>query len=245
MALSGYLQIGLYLAALLAAVKPLGWYMARVYEGRLSFLHPVERLIYRLCGVHAEDEMSWQAYALALLVFNGLGLIAVYLLQRLQGMLPLNPQQFGAVPPALAFNTAASFASNTNWQSYSGETTMSYLTQMLALTVQNFCSAATGMAALAALIRGFARRTAQTVGSFWVDVVRSTLYILLPLALLMAVLLVSQGVVQTFAPYRTVPMLQPTGDRTGTDRDTAGHRRRPGSLSGGHQATGHQWRRFL
>ena len=215
MALNAYLQIGLYLAALLAAVKPLGWYMARVYEGRLSFLHPVERLIYRLCGVHVDDEMSWQAYALALLVFNGLGLIAVYLLQRLQGMLPLNPQQFGAVPPALAFNTAASFASNTNWQSYSGEATLSYLTQMLALTVQNFCSAATGMAALAALIRGLARRSAQTVGSFWVDVVRSTLYILLPLALLMAVLLVSQGVVQTFAPYRTVPMLQPTTDAQG------------------------------
>ncbi len=215
MALNAYLQIGLYLVALVAAAKPLGLYMARVYEGRLSFLRPVERLIYRLCGAQAEGEMSWQAYALALLAVNGLGLIAVYLLQRLQGVLPLNPQQLGAVPPALAFNTAASFATNTNWQSYGGETTLSYLTQMLALTVQNFCSAATGMAALAALIRGFARRSAQTVGNFWVDMVRGTLYILLPLALLMAILLVSQGVVQTFAPYRTVTMLQPTADAQG------------------------------
>jgi K+-transporting ATPase ATPase A chain len=215
MVLSGYLQIGLHLAVLIAAVKPLGLYMAQVYRGRVSFLEPAERLIYRLCGVRAEDEMSWQIYTLAMLMFNGLGLLVVYLLQRLQGALPLNPQGFGAVSPDLAFNTAASYASNTNWQNYGGETTLSYLTQMVAMTVQNFVSAATGMAVLVAFIRGFARRSVYTVGNFWVDTVRGILYILLPLALLLAILLVSQGVVQTFALYPTVAMLQPTADAQG------------------------------
>jgi K+-transporting ATPase ATPase A chain len=210
-----HLQIGLYLAVLIAAVKPFGLYMARVYEGRLSFLGPVERLIYRLCGVRAGDEMPWQVYALALLTFNGLGLLVVYLLQRFQDLLPLNPQGFGAVPSDLAFNTAVSFATNTNWQNYGGETTLSYLAQMLGLTVQNFVSAATGMAVLAALMRGFARRQARTVGNFWVDLVRGTLYILLPLSLLLAILLVSQGVVQTLAPYQEVVLLQPTVDAQG------------------------------
>jgi K+-transporting ATPase ATPase A chain len=210
-----HLQIGLYLAVLIAAVKPFGLYMARVYEGRLSFLGPVERLIYRLCGVRAGDEMPWQVYALALLTFNGLGLLVIYLLQRFQDLLPLNPQGFGAVPSDLAFNTAVSFATNTNWQNYGGETTLSYLAQMLGLTVQNFVSAATGMAVLAALMRGFARRQARTVGNFWVDLVRGTLYILLPLSLLLAILLVSQGVVQTLAPYQEVVLLQPTVDAQG------------------------------
>lgn len=212
MMLNGYVQIGLFFAVLLAMVKPLGWYMARVYEGESvgleKILGPIERLIYRLGGVYPEEEMTWKVYALAMLLFNAFGMLAVYALQRLQGWLPLNPQNFGAVPADLAFNTAASFATNTNWQAYGGETTLSYLTQMLGLTVQNFVSAATGMAILVALIRGFRGRLATTLGNFWVDLTRSTLYILLPLSLLLSLLLVSQGVVQNFNPYQRVPLLQ-------------------------------------
>ena len=204
MTASGGLQLLLYLAVLLVLARPLGAYMARVYEGRRvapdRVLGGLERLIYRAAGVWPNAEMGWPTYALAMLSFNLLGLLAVYLLQRVQGMLPLNPQGLGAVSPDSAFNTAVSFASNTNWQGYGGETTMSYLTQMLALTVQNFVSAASGMATLAALIRGFARRSVETVGNFWVDLTRGTLYILLPLALGLALVLVSQGVVQTFDP---------------------------------------------
>jgi K+-transporting ATPase ATPase A chain len=220
MTLNGFLQLALFLAVLLALVKPLGLYMARVYEGQPVLtdrvLGPVERLIYRLAGVRPDDEMDWKSYAFAVLVFNGLGLLALYALQRLQGSLPLNPEGLPTVSPDSAFNTAVSFTTNTNWQGYGGETTMSYFTQMLGLTVQNFVSAATGMAVLVALIRGFAQRTAQTVGNFWVDLVRSTLYILLPLAAIVALILVSQGVVQTFRPYQAVRLLQPTADADGT-----------------------------
>jgi K+-transporting ATPase ATPase A chain len=208
---NGYLQLALYIVVLIALAKPLGTYMANVYEGRSVVTRlgaPLERLIYRLCGVDAEKEMRWTQYALAMLLFNLLGLLAVYAFQRLQAELPLNPQAFGAVSPDSSFNTAVSFASNTNWQGYGGESTMSYLTQMLALTVQNFVSAATGMAVLIALIRGLVRHTAQTIGNFWVDLTRSTLYILLPLSLVLAVVLVSQGVVQTLSPYRTVPLVE-------------------------------------
>jgi K+-transporting ATPase ATPase A chain len=216
MTYSGIFQIALYLAVLTLLVRPLGVFMARVYEGKRTFLDailgPVERLIYRLAGVDPAQEMGWKSYAVAMLLFNLAGFLVVYGLQRLQGFLPLNPQVFGAVSPDSSFNTAVSFASNTNWQGYGGETTMSYLTQMLALTVQNFVSAATGMAVLAAFIRALARQTAQTVGNFWVDLTRSTLYILLPLAIVLAVVLVSQGVVQTFSPYKTVALLQPTAD---------------------------------
>ncbi len=212
MTFNGYVQIGLFFAVLLAMVKPLGWYMARVYEGEPIGLEkvfgPIERLIYRLGGVYPEEEMTWKAYALAMLLFNAFGMLAVYALQRLQGWLPLNPQNFGAVPADLAFNTAASFATNTNWQAYSGETTLSYLTQMLGLTVQNFVSAATGMVILVALIRGFRGRMTTTLGNFWVDLTRSTLYILLPLSLLLSLLLISQGVVQNFNPSQRVPLLQ-------------------------------------
>ena len=217
MTLNGYLQLLLYMVVLLALAKPLGWYMARVYEGQPIGLDrvfgPLERLIYRLCGVRAERaeaEMDWKTYAFAMLLFNLLGLLAVYVLQRLQGLLPFNPQGLGAVTPDSSFNTAVSFATNTNWQGYGGETTMSYLTQMLGLTVQNFVSAASGMATLVALIRGLARRSAQTIGNFWVDMTRSTLYILLPLALVLALIQVSQGVVQNFSAYKTVPLLQAT-----------------------------------
>ena len=164
MTINGLVQIGLYFVVLLALVKPLGWYMARVYEGQPCGLDrvvgPLERLIYRLCGVRETEEMDWKTYGIAMLLFNAMGLVALYALQRLQGFLPLNPAGLGAVTTDLAFNTAASFATNTNWQAYGGETTLSYLTQMLGLTVQNFVSAATGMAILVALIRGLARRSA-------------------------------------------------------------------------------------
>jgi K+-transporting ATPase ATPase A chain len=203
-------QIVLYFGVLLLLAKPLGVYMARVYEGQPSgldrVLGPVERLFYRLCGITSDEEMDWKKYALSVLVFSAAGMFFLYLLQRMQGMLPLNPQKFAAVPPALSFNTAVSFTTNTNWQNYGGETTMSYLTQMAGLTVQNFASAAAGMAVLVALIRGFKRQSAQTIGNFWFDLTRSMLYILLPLALVYSLLLVSQGVVQTLSEYRTVSL---------------------------------------
>ena len=220
----GSLQLLFYLVVLIALAKPLGAFMARVYEGRPCGLDAVlgwlERLIYRLAGVRPHDEMSWKGYAVAMLVFNLAGMLLVYVLQRLQAGLPLNPQGFGAVSADSSFNTAASFATNTNWQGYGGESTMSYLTQMLGLTVQNFVSAATGMAVLVALIRGFARRSAQTIGNFWVDLTRTTLYILLPLAVIFALLLASQGVVQTFSPYAKASVVQPTQyDEPITDKD--------------------------
>ena len=209
-------QIVFYLVVLLALAKPLGSFMARVYQGERTFLDPVlqpiERLIYRAAGVKADEEMTWKTYAVAMIVFNVLGLLVVYALQRLQGFLPLNPQGLGAVSPDSSWNTATSFATNTNWQGYGGEVTMSYLSQMLGLAVQNFVSAATGMAVLIAMIRGIARHSAKTIGNFWVDLTRTTLYILLPLAAVVALLLVSQGVVQTFGPYKTVSLLQPTTD---------------------------------
>jgi potassium-transporting ATPase potassium-binding subunit len=214
MTANGAIQLGLYLVVLLALAKPLGAYMARVYEHRPIGLDRVfgwlERFIYRLIGVRPDAEMGWKTYATAMLTFNFVGLLAVYLLQRIQGLLPVNPQGFGAVSADSAFNTAVNFAINTNWQGYGGETTMSYLTQMLGLTVQNFVSAAAGMATLVALVRGFARRSAQTIGNFWVDLVRTTLYILLPLSVVLALALISQGVVQTFAPYPRVTVVQPT-----------------------------------
>jgi potassium-transporting ATPase potassium-binding subunit len=219
MTLNGWLQLILYFVVLIALAKPLGAFMARVYDGEKTRLDrvigPIERLIYRLSGVNPQAEMNWKTYALAMLLFNLFGLIAVYLLQRLQGALPLNPQGLGAVSPDSSFNTAVSFATNTNWQGYGGEVTMSYLTQMLALTVQNFVSAATGMAIVVALIRGLRARSAQTIGNFWVDLTRTTLYILLPLSIVLAVILVTQGVVQNFNSYQTVPLLQATVDGNG------------------------------
>jgi K+-transporting ATPase ATPase A chain len=214
----GLLQLAIYLSALLALAWPLGYFMARVYDNRphaLSWLSSVERLLYRIAGVEPASEMSWRAYAVAMLAFNVLGLLAVYALQRAQHLLPLNPDSLPAVAPDSALNTAVSFASNTNWQGYGGETTMSYLTQMLGLTVQNFLSAATGMAILVALVRGFTRKQTPTVGNFWVDLSRSTLYILLPLSPILAVCLVSQGVVQTFAPAATAQLFEPTNDSEG------------------------------
>ncbi len=212
-------QLVVYLVVLLALVKPVGAYMTRVYQGEHTVLDrvigPVERLVYRMAGVNPADEMDWRVYAIALMVFNVVGLLLVYALQRLQGFLPLNPAGLGAVSPDSSWNTAVSFATNTNWQGYGGETTMSYLTQMLALAVQNFVSAATGMAVLVALIRGLARHTTKGIGNFWVDATRNTLYILLPLSIIVAALLVSQGVVQSFGSYQTVSLVQPTTDAAG------------------------------
>jgi len=209
---NGYLQLILYVVVLLALAKPLGTYMARIYEGEPAFLNrigaPFERLIYRLCAVDPAKEMRWTQYAVASLAFSLVGALVVYGLQRLQANLPLNPQNFGAVSPDSSFNTTVSFVTNTNWQGYGGESTMSYLTQMAALTVQNFVSAALGMAVVIALIRGFARQSAQTIGNFWVDLTRGTLYILMPLAFILALALVSQGVVQTFSAYPTVPLVE-------------------------------------
>ncbi len=207
-----FLQIAIYLITLLVLAKPLGIYMARVYQdqsvGLNRCLAGFEKLLYRLSGIEANQEMRWSQYALAMLSFNLVGLLAVYGLQRFQDLLPLNPQALSAISPDSALNTAISFVTNTNWQAYSGETTMSYLTQMLGLTVQNFVSAASGMAVLVALIRSFVRRNSIGIGNFWVDMTRSILYILLPLSLLLAVVLVGQGVVQSLKPYQTVSLQQ-------------------------------------
>ena len=210
-----WMEVAVFLATLIALVKPLGWFMARVYQGQPCcgfdrVLGPIERVIYRLCGVSEKEEMTWKHYAGAALVFNLFGLLAVYALQRFQASLPLNPQELGNVDPHLAFNTAVSFATNTNWQSYGGESTLSYLTQMLGLAVQNFVSAATGMAVLVALIRGFTRRTSDTIGNLWVDLTRTTLYILLPMSFVGALFLVSQGVVQSFSPAVETHLVQET-----------------------------------
>jgi len=223
MTANGYLQLVFYVVVLIGLAKPLGAYMARVYEGQPALLNtlgaPIERVLYRVCGIDPTREMRWTEYAVAAMAFNILGLLVVYALQRFQHGIPLlNPQDLAAVSPDSAFNTAVSFATNTNWQGYGGETTLSYLTQMLGLTVQNFVSAATGMAVLVALIRGFRRASASTIGNFWTDLVRTTLYILLPLSLVLAVVLVSQGVVQTFSPYQTVELVQPVNyDNPKTD----------------------------
>jgi K+-transporting ATPase ATPase A chain len=221
---NGYVQLALYVIVLLLLAKPLGGYMARVYQGRPTLFDRtfgwLERLIYRAGGVRPDEEMGWKRYTIAMLLFNFAGIVVVYALQRLQGALPLNPQSLGAVSPDSSFNTAVSFGTNTNWQGYGGETTMSYLTQMLALTVQNFVSAAAGMATLAAFVRGLARRSAETIGNFWVDLTRTTLYILLPLSFVFALVLVSQGVVQTFGPYAKATVVQPTQyEEPETDKD--------------------------
>jgi len=214
MTANAWIQILIYFGLLLAIVKPLGWYMARVYQSQPCGLDRafgwLERILYRLCGVDPQQEMTWRTYAVAVLAFNAVGLLAVYLLQRFQGWLPLNPQGFAGVGPDSSFNTAVSFATNTNWQGYGGETTMSYLTQMLGLGVQNFVSAASGMAVLVALIRGLTRRSVQTIGNFWFDLVRSTIYILVPLSVVLALILISQGVIQNYNEYRTATLVQTT-----------------------------------
>ncbi len=212
MTINALLQIALFAALVTLSVKPLGGYMAALFQGEGTFLAPVfgpvERLIYRLCGIREDEEQHWTGYALAMLAFSIAGFLLLYGLLRLQAYLPFNPQGLPNVAPDLAFNTAVSFVTNTNWQSYSGESTLSYFTQMVGLTTHNFVSAATGIALAIALIRGFARRSAKTVGSFWVDLTRTTLYLLLPLAIVMALVLLWQGVPQNFASYTLATTLE-------------------------------------
>jgi len=207
-----YSQIVLYVVCLIAAIPLLGRFMARVFEGQKNFLSPIispiEHFVYQFSDVDSKEEMSWLRYTCAMLVFNVFGFLAVFLLQVFQKSLPLNPQSLGNVNPVLAFNTAVSFTTNTNWQAYSGESTLSYLVQMLGLTVQNFLSAATGMAIVVALTRGLIRKSANTIGNFWVDITRTTLYVLLPLSLIWSLLLVGQGVVQNFTPYLKATTLE-------------------------------------
>ena len=204
--------IFLFLIVTTLLAYPLGEYMALVFTDQKTFLTPVlspiEKLFYKICGIDEKKEMSWKTYALCLLLFSLVGIIGLFLIQILQGHLPFNPEKFKGVKWDLSFNTAVSFVTNTNWQNYAGETTMSYLTQMLGLTVQNFVSAAAGIAVLIAMIRGFIRKTSETIGNFWVDLTRSVLYILLPLSLILAFILASQGVVQTLAPYVKAHTLQ-------------------------------------
>ncbi|MFL1876001.1 potassium-transporting ATPase subunit KdpA [Hansschlegelia beijingensis] len=212
MTLNGWGQIALYCVIVLLLVRPLGGFLTRLYSGERTFLHPalapVERGFYRLAGVRPEQDQGWLAYALAMLAFNLVGFLAVYAALRLQGALPLNPQGFAGLAPDLALNTAVSFVTNTNWQSYGGEATMSYGSQMWALTVQNFLSAATGMAVAVAFVRGFARRSAQGVGNFWTDLTRSTLYVLLPACVVLALVYVALGVPQTLSSYVTAKTLE-------------------------------------
>jgi len=214
MTLNGWIQIIIYFLIVLAVVKPLGVYIHRVFEGDRQPLRrvmgPIEKFILRLCGVEPKKEQNWVAYTISLLVFTAIGVVVTYAIQRFQHLLPLNPQGFGPVEPVLAFNTAVSFATNTNWQAYPGETTMSYLTQMAGLAWHNFVSAAAGVAVALAVARGLTRRTVggKTVGNFWVDLVRCTLYVLLPLCIVFTLVLVSQGVIQNFSAYQEVTTLE-------------------------------------
>ncbi len=209
---NGLLQYVLYFGVILLLTKPLGLYMAKVYTSEKTFVEKglgwLERLLYRIAGVDPTLEMNWRQYAVAVIMFSVGGFVLLYAILRLQGVLPMNPQNFPGVSPDLAFNTAIGFLTNTNWQSYSGESTMSYFSQMAGLAVQNFISAAVGMAILVALIRGFTSKKTNLIGNFWVDMIRTNLYILLPLSLILAVLLGSQGVVQTFSPNVPVPLIE-------------------------------------
>src|SRR5215472_16964245 len=214
MTINGWLQILVFLALVFVVTKPLGIFMTRVFSRERTFLDPVlrpiERALYRITGVDEKHEMRWTEYASSMLLFSGVSMLVLYLIQRVQGMLPLNPQHLaGVTPQHLAFNTAASFTTNTNWQAYSGETTMSYFTQMAGLAFHNFASAATGIVLAIAFIRGIARRQMQTLGNFWVDFVRCCLWVLLPFSVVGALLLVSQGVVQNLKPYDTVKLVEP------------------------------------
>ena len=205
MTANGWIQIAIFAAVVLLITRPLGGYMTKVFEGERTFLspllRPLERLIYGLSGIREDEDQHWTVYAVAMLLFSLAGFVTLYLLQRLQAVLPFNPQHLPAIGEHLAFNTSISFVTNTNWQSYAPETTMSYLVQMAGLTVHNFVSAATGIALAIALIRGFARRSAKGVGNFWVDLTRCTLYVLLPISIVVALFFVWQGVPQNLSPY--------------------------------------------
>lgn len=205
---NGWLQIGFFCLVLLAVTKPVGIYVQRVYEGRMRWLAPLERLIYHACGIDPDEDQHWTRYAASLLVFSAATMLVTYAVLRLQAILPLNPQHLSAVPDRQAFETAASFTTNTNWQSYSGEATMSYLSQMTQLAFHNFVSAAVGMAAAVALVRGLVRRSAGRLGNFWADLVRGTLYLFVPLSIVLALLMVQQGVIQNVRPYAVVTTVE-------------------------------------
>ena len=226
MTANGWLQIAIFLGVILLLTKPAGAFMARVFSGGKTFLdpalRPIERGLYRLTGVDEKREMRWTEYAIAMLLFSAVSLLVLYLIQRVQPWLPWNPQKLGAVAPDLAFNTAASFTANTNWQSYVPEITMSYFTQMAGLAYHNFISAATGIALAVALIRGVARRECETIGNFWVDLTRALLWVLLPACLIVSMIFVSQGVIQNLKPYSTAHLLNPqTIQMAGSDGKTA------------------------
>ena len=212
MTINGWLQIAIYCVLIFLFVKPFGAYMANVFDGRRTplslVLRPIERGIYAVCGVNEREEQHWTAYAISVLLFSIAGFIVLYALQRLQAVLPFNPAEMSAVEQSSSFNTAVSFVTNTNWQGYGGESTMSYLTQMAGLTTQNFVSAAAGIAIAIALVRGFARRSAQTIGNFWVDLTRCVLYVLLPLAIVVALVLIICGVPQTLSAYTEATTLE-------------------------------------
>ncbi len=212
MTVNGWIQIALYAVVIIALTKPVGFYLTRVFSGERTFLspilRPVERAIYAVCGVNEAEEQHWVTYAIAMAFFSAAGFVVLYAIQRLQGVLPFNPQGQSSVEQSLAFNTSVSFVTNTNWQSYVPETTMSYLTQMAGLTVHNFLSAATGIALAIALVRGFARRSAQSIGNFWIDVTRCTLYILLPASIVVGLFFVWQGMPQNLNPYTAVTTLE-------------------------------------
>ena len=267
---SGWIQLVVFSVLLLALTKPMGLYLIRVLDanGRTCLdpaLKPVERLIYRLSGLDPAREQDWLRYAISVLIFSLVSMLFTYVVLRLQGVLPLNPQGFAGVAPDLAFNTAASFTTNTNWQNYGGESTLSYLSQMVALASHNFFSAAAGIAIAAALVRGIARDKAATLGNFWTDLTRICLYLLLPLCLVYSLFLVSQGMIQNFTPYQTVKVLDPytatvpqkdaggqeIKDAQGQPGDAGRQGRNPDhppgarGLPGGHQDAGHQRRRLF
>ena len=257
MTANGWFQIGLYLLILLAITKPLGVYMARVFSGERTFFdpiaRPVERLLYRVTGVDEKSEMRWTEYAFSMLIFSVVSLVLLYAIERLQYWLPWNPQRIAGVAPALAFNTAVSFTTNTNWQVYSGETTMSYLTQMAGLAYHNFASAAAGIAMAIALIRGIARKEKNTIGNFWVDFTRAILWVLLPLCLIIGLFLVSQG---TDSEPEALYHGSADGRADGTGHwgrwknraandNRANDRARASGVTGSDQDAGHQWRRLF
>ncbi len=257
MTANGWFQIVFYLLVILLLTKPIGIFITRVFNREKTildaFLRPVEKLIYRLIGVDEQREMRWTEYAVAMLLFSGVSMALLYVIERTQRWLPFNPQKLVNVEAGLAFGTAASFTTNTNWQAYAGESTMSYLTQMAGLAYHNFISAAVGIVLAIVVIRGVARKETDKLGNFWVDTTRCLLWILAPVCLLGSLLLVSQGVVQNLKPYTTVDLVQPyiaPGDgprRKGhyAIGDTTGHRTRTGRFTGGNQGIRHQWRRIL
>ena len=242
MTANGWLQFALFFGVMLLLMRPLGLYMARVVEGQKTFLdpvlRPVERLLYRSCGIEADREMSWQQYSVAMLLFSLVSMLLTYLIERAQHFLPWNPQHLAGVAPALALNTAASFTTNTNWQAYTPETTMSYFTEMVGLAYHNFLSAAIGIAVAVALVRGIARKESSTIGNFWVDTTRVILWILLPICLLIAPVLIEQGVIQNLKPYTVVSPL-------GATEANADHWAGPRGFARSHQGTGNQRRRIL